>query len=148
MKDPEPPPLAVRLAARSLRAAPTPAEEALWKLLRNRGCQGIKFRRQVTIRRFIADFCCPELRLIVELDGDVHLETGMATRDEARDEVLQSLGFTVLRFPNEQVFRDPEGLLSEIAALAWEKGWVPPQPFPASPSPGGWGGDGRGGPRG
>ena len=110
--------------ARDLRKAQTPAELALWRLLRDRRLRRLKFRRQFPIPPFVADFCCYELRLVVELDGGVHAEPRQAAHDENRDWYLRSLGYTVLRFPNAKVFNDPRGVLSEIFEIAWRKGWV------------------------
>jgi uroporphyrinogen-III synthase len=96
----------------------TPAEKALWELLRGRRVAGLKFRRQFPITPFIADFCCFELKLIVELDGEVHTAAPQAAHDENRDLYLHSLGYTILRAPNEQVFSDPESLLRAITEAA------------------------------
>ena len=62
---------AASFRARELRASSTPAEQALWKLLRDRRLQGIKFRRQSPLGIFVADFYCPELKLVIELDGEI-----------------------------------------------------------------------------
>jgi type I restriction enzyme R subunit len=87
-------------------------------MLRGRRLSGLKFRRQFPITPFIADFCCFELKLIVELDGEVHGERPQAAHDENRDFYLHSLGYTILRFPNEQVFSAPESLLKTITDAA------------------------------
>jgi very-short-patch-repair endonuclease len=100
---------------RELRRLQTPAEEALWEMLRGRRLAGLKFRRQFPITPFIADFCCYELKLVVELDGEVHTARSQASHDENRDAYLRSLGYTILRFPNELVSRAPESLLRAIA---------------------------------
>jgi very-short-patch-repair endonuclease len=62
------------IVARALRKRQTPAEKAMWAILRDRRLQDLKFRRQLPIDRFVADFCCWEIRLVVELDGEVHAE--------------------------------------------------------------------------
>ena len=78
----------------------------MWKLLRDRRLGDLKFRRQMPIGPYIADFCCPALRLIVELDGGVHVLR--AENDARRDDWLTAkAGFTVLRFGNEAVLRNP-----------------------------------------
>jgi len=87
-------------------------------MLRGRRLAGLKFRRQFPISPFIADFCCFELKLIVELDGEVHGSASQAAHDENRDSYLQSLGYTILRFSNERVLSDSEPLLSTIAEAA------------------------------
>lgn len=119
--------------ARELRRKTTPAEAALWKLLRHRRLTGLKFRRQFPIESFVADFCCYELRLVVELDGGVHQDPAQRAHDQNRDWYLQSRRYTVLRFPNDQVFDEPERVLDEVFQAAWKAGWVPPQETKAGP---------------
>src|SRR5437867_4344408 len=74
--------------AREMRKDGTRAEKHVWHLFRNRRVLGLKFRRQVPIHDFIADFYCDELRLVVEVDGDVHETAGQAKWDESRDKKL------------------------------------------------------------
>jgi very-short-patch-repair endonuclease len=100
-----------RTAARASRAMPTPAEAAVWRLLRGRGL-GWKFRRQAPVGRHTADFFCPGLRLIVELDGGVHVLRTVS--DAARDAWLKEAGYTVLRFDNAAVLTNPNLLLEAI----------------------------------
>ena len=99
-------------SARRMRKAPTEAENLLWKRVRNRKFQGLKFQRQHPIDRFIVDFCCPEKKLVVELDGEVHL--GTHEEDQVRQKYLNSLGFNVIRFSNEQVTHSIDAVLLEI----------------------------------
>ena len=94
----------------------------MWTILRDRRLRDLKFRRQFPIDPFIADFCCWEIRLVVELDGEVHAE--QAERDRERDAYIRGLGFTVMRFPNERVFGDVTGVIEEILAFARRKRWV------------------------
>ena len=101
--------------AREMRSAPTEAEKRLWGALRNRRLDKLKFRRQVPIGGFIADFVCMEAKLIVELDGSQHAEN---ERDIARDSKLEERGFRVLRFWNDDVMRDLESICSTIIAFA------------------------------
>lgn len=98
--------------SRGLRRSQTDAERHLWRHLRNRGLDGHKFRRQVAIGAYFADFACLERRLVVELDGGQHLE--QAARDATRSEVLRESGFTVLRFWNDQVLTETSAVLEEI----------------------------------
>ena len=84
-----------RQFARSMRSAPTEAEERLWHELRDRRLDGIKFRRQVPIGKYIADFVCLDAKLVIEVDGSQHAESG---QDSARDAELRRGGFRVLRF--------------------------------------------------
>jgi type I restriction enzyme R subunit len=102
--------------ARELRQQQTPAEDIAWELLRDRRFEGLKFRRQHQIGNYIADFCCPEQKLDVELDGDVHRSPEVVAKDSQRDAYLRSMGYTVLRFQNQFVLDQPEEFLSQIAA--------------------------------
>jgi very-short-patch-repair endonuclease len=100
--------------ARELRKGQTPAEEALWEIIRNRQLCDLKFRRQHQVGDYIVDFFCAEHGLIVELDGSVHDTPERKKIDAKRDAYLRSLGHTVLRFSNARVFDDTENLLAEI----------------------------------
>ncbi len=101
--------------ARRLRQRQTPAEKMMWELLRGRRFLGLKFRRQYRIERFYVDFGCPEQRLVIELDGEVHETPEQAASDENRDDYLRQTRHTVLRFTNQQVFDETEWVLEEIA---------------------------------
>ncbi|HWI29256.1 MAG TPA: endonuclease domain-containing protein [Stellaceae bacterium] len=104
-------------AARRLRRDMTDAERALWRLLRARQLSGYKFRRQQPIDRYIADFVCLAYRLIIEVDGGQHA-TNIAY-DERRIRYLESAGFQVLRFWNNEVLENSEGVcLKILEALA------------------------------
>jgi very-short-patch-repair endonuclease len=109
-----------RATARRSRREPTMAEAAMWRLLRDRRLGAFKFRRQMPIGPYVADFCCPALKLIIELDGGVHvLHTD---RDAQRDRWLTAkAGFTVLRFGNEAVLRNPAVVLDAIRRHAARK---------------------------
>ncbi len=98
--------------ARQMRHEATPAEDALWELLRNRQFENLKFRRQHTIDRFIADFYCAEANLIVEVDGDIHQYT--QEEDALRTAFLESQGMRVVRVQNEDVLNRPEAVLSML----------------------------------
>ena len=84
-----------------MRRDPTPAEKELWDRLRNRKVLGFKFRRQHPIEHFIVDFCCPEIRLVVEVDGPIHRHSKQ--EDVQRQLRLELLNLKVLRFTNDQV---------------------------------------------
>lgn len=103
-------------AARILRGQETPAEHLLWDALRGRQLAGLKFRRQHPIGPFDADFCCPEQRLIVELDGEIH-ET-QQDRDAEREDLLRAAGYHILRFTNREVLTDLSGSLTRIQFTA------------------------------
>ncbi|MBI5940701.1 MAG: DUF559 domain-containing protein [Caulobacterales bacterium] len=100
--------------ARELRSFQTFAEGKLWQLLRGRKLAGLKFRRQVPIDRYIADFACFDARLIVELDGAVHEDR--FEQDQRRTDVLRSLGWHVVRFDNEVMLAEPHRVLDGILA--------------------------------
>ena len=97
--------------ARELRKAPTPAERKLWTYLRNDRL-GVGFRRQHAIGPYIADFCCVKKKLIVELDGSQHLE--QVEYDEERTKYLEMQGYHVIRFWNNEVTNNIEGVLRAI----------------------------------
>jgi len=99
--------------ARHLRRSQSDAEGLLWSRLRSRQLYGLKFRRQHPIGPYVADFCCNEASLLVELDGGQHAEqTG---EDQRRTRYLQSRGFRVLRFWNNQVLTGLDAVLEVIA---------------------------------
>ena len=104
-----------RSRARAMRGAPTDAELRLWRLLRDRRLSGFKFRRQVPVGPYIVDFLCVGAKLIVEADGFQHAES---PRDKARDAYLESQGWKVLRFWNNEVSQNREGVLETIFAHA------------------------------
>ncbi|MHB8382066.1 MAG: endonuclease domain-containing protein [Candidatus Binataceae bacterium] len=108
------PPELTRNRARTLRRTQTDAEQALWNKLRGRRCVGFKFRWQVPIGPYIADFCCRERRLIVELDGGQHLER--MEQDSVRTRYLEAQGFRVIRFWNPDLLRDMAAALERIKA--------------------------------
>ena len=99
---------------RDHRKNSTEAEELLWQTLRNRQVDGYKFRRQHSIGSFIADFVCVAQKLVVEVDGDYHIAAEQQDFDKARTIYLNNLGFTVIRFKNEDVLKDLGKVLGEI----------------------------------
>jgi very-short-patch-repair endonuclease len=88
--------------AREMRHPQTPAEATLWHALRNRRT-GFKFRRQHPIYRFIIDFYCAKAKLLIEIDGESHLEQSQAEYDQVRTEYLEALGYKIIRFTNNDV---------------------------------------------
>ncbi|UCI08108.1 endonuclease domain-containing protein [Mesorhizobium sp. B1-1-8] len=104
---------AKRSFARSLRREMTEAENKLWQELRDRRLDRIKFRRQVPIGKYIADFVCLEARLIVEIDGNQHADSDS---DRIRSAELKGNGFRVLRFWNDDVLKDLDGVCGTIIA--------------------------------
>ncbi len=105
--------------ARQMRQEPTVAENKLWQRLRGNQIRGVKFRRQFAIERFIADFCSPSLRLIIEVDGPTH-EYSQA-EDAIRQAVLEEVGFDVLRFTNLDVLNNMAAVLDAIERVVTRK---------------------------
>ncbi len=101
-----------RSRARSLRSSMTEAEKRIWFRLRAHRLNGASFRRQFPIGSYIVDFACLEARVVVEIDGGQHADSH---RDQARDAWLQSRGFVVLRFWNNDVLSNTDGVLARIA---------------------------------
>jgi len=98
--------------AGELRKESTPAEHKLWAYLRNNELNGVNFRRQHAIGRFIVDFVSIKHKLVIELDGSQHLEQG--ERDTERTQYLESQGYKVIRFLNDKVINDIEGIICAI----------------------------------
>ncbi|MBI3741513.1 MAG: endonuclease domain-containing protein [Chloroflexi bacterium] len=98
--------------ARKLRRPLTPPEQLLWARIRNRQLGGFKFRRQHPIGKYIADFCCAENKLIIELDGDSHAD--QIEYDEKRTNDLKQQGYTVIRFTNRNVKNGLENVIQTI----------------------------------
>lgn len=107
-----------RAFAKSMRSVMTEAELKLWNAVRASRMMGLKFRRQLPIAGFIVDFACPSQKIIVELDGSQHGEDHGVARDEARTKTLQTLGWTVLRFWNDDVLKDIDGVCQHIVLVA------------------------------
>jgi len=101
-------------SARALRRRQTGAERALWTRLRNRRLGGLRFRRQHPIGPYVVDFVCPEKRLIVEVDGGGHNRDDRAARDEMRTIWLEDAGYTVVRFWNNEVLVNLDGVMEGI----------------------------------
>ena len=101
--------------ARDLRHPLTPAEKKVWAGVRNRRL-GYKIRRQHPIFRFIADFCCEEAKLVIEIDGDSHNDPDQAEYDAERTVWLEANGYRVIRFTNREVHENLDGVLEAIRA--------------------------------
>jgi very-short-patch-repair endonuclease len=100
--------------AKQLRSQLTDAERKLWYYIRARRFQGIKFRRQVPLGPFIVDFLCDRARLVIELDGGQHTERKAS--DAARTQWLESRGYSVIRYWNNEVLNNIEGVLENLSA--------------------------------
>jgi very-short-patch-repair endonuclease len=104
----------LRDVARSLRRNATSAERRLWQGLRCGQVGGFRFRRQVILGGSIADFACFEARIVIEVDGATHSTDGEIARDNARSAALVAQGDDVLRFTNDDVFHNLDGVLETI----------------------------------
>ncbi|MGH7025385.1 MAG: endonuclease domain-containing protein [Caulobacteraceae bacterium] len=100
--------------ARELRAEATEVERRLWSILRDRRLGGVKFRRQVPIDRYFADFACVEAKLVVELDGSQHAD--QEDYDARRSETIEAHGWKVIRFWNGDVIESLDGVAYAILA--------------------------------
>jgi very-short-patch-repair endonuclease len=100
--------------ARSLRRNATGAERRLWQGLRREQVAGFRFRRQVILGGFIADFACFEARMVIEVDGATHGTAEEIARDATRSAALATQGYDVLRFTNDDVFHNLDGVLETI----------------------------------
>ncbi|HEX8668444.1 MAG TPA: endonuclease domain-containing protein [Allosphingosinicella sp.] len=123
--------------ARRLRREMTPQERLLWAQLRDRRLDGAKFRKQMWLGGYIADFACPEARLVVEADGSQHADN--LEYDEGRERELARLGWRTLRFWNNDITENLEGVLTAISAALPS----PSHPAPRSACPSPLEGEGR-----
>ncbi|MBT1073608.1 endonuclease domain-containing protein [Pelotalea chapellei] len=121
-------PINLTVAAKELRKNSTDAERLLWRHLKAKQVHGLKFRRQEQIGRFIADFVCYETRLIIEADGGQHAVE--KEKDEERTQWLNSQGFTVLRFWNNEILTNIEGVMEIIEMRCINRSSTTPLPTP------------------
>ena len=109
---------------RSLRNNATAPEALLWRRLKGGQVNGMKFRRQHGMGPYVMDFYCPEYRLCIELDGEVHNTEGAYRHDTVRDRFLNENGITVLRFKNDVIRWNMEAIVNEILKFVEGKsGW-------------------------
>jgi very-short-patch-repair endonuclease len=113
--------------ARQFRKEPTPSEALLWRAVRGKKLAGIKFRRQQPIGPFVVDFYAPACRLIVEVDGPIHASQRAA--DEERQEILEMLGFHIIRFRATEVERDLPTVLGMLRNAIGDLQSVLPSPL-------------------
>ena len=108
-----------RAAAKRLRVNATTAEILLWRRLKRLETQGTHFRRQMPVGNFIADFACPAARLIIEVDGSQHgIEDGRA-RDQKRTQWLESEGYRVIRFWNNDITQNVDSVMEAVYAALY-----------------------------
>lgn len=124
--------------ARVLRSATTETERALWQELRRGKIPGTRFRRQVPIGPYVADFACLKSRLVIELDGSQHIER--TDYDDQRSKFLEAQKFRVLRFWNGAVSSEREAVLETIVWAVMHPDWRQQRDPLPSPPPSGEGG--------
>lgn len=105
-----------------LRRNMTKAEFPVWQKLKGKQLEGYKFRRQYSIGSFVIDFYCTELKLAIEIDGDSHFEEGVREYDRERQAFIESVGIRFLRFTNDEVYGNLEGVLERIIQEIGELG--------------------------
>jgi very-short-patch-repair endonuclease len=131
MSKPEKPAFpAVWERARELRKQPTVAEKTLWQAIRKKQLGGFSYRRQHVIHYFIVDFYCPQAKLAIEIDGDIH--RFQAEYDKARQEYLTDHSYRMIRFDNHEVLNDLESVLSRLldSCIEFSVKKSPPRPSP------------------
>jgi very-short-patch-repair endonuclease len=132
MDDPKKPtwqvPSRLRTNARALRKNSTDAERLLWSELRGHRLNGARFRRQVPIENYVADFVCHAAKLVIELDGGQHFSDEGECADAARTAVIEGKGFRVLRFSNYDVITNRNGVLETIVAALGSSAPTPALP--------------------
>lgn len=95
----------------------TKAEVYFWALVKGRAIEGVKFRRQFSVGPFILDFYAPSLKLAVEIDGGYHDQPEIRAYDSARENFIAEYGVTFIRFRNEELFSDPDGVVIRLREL-------------------------------
>ena len=104
----------LKVFRQKLRNRSTASEASLWNMLKNKQVENLKFRRQTSIGNYIVDFYCPEIKLIIELDGASHDNYLSEELDVKRDDELRQEGYSILRFENRYVYEYPEEIIEEI----------------------------------
>lgn len=99
---------------RQLRKNSTAAEIVFWSKVARRQFQNLKFRKQHGIGNFIVDFYCSEKKLIVEIDGDTHATKEAVEYDQKRTRYLSSLGYTVIRYTNDDIIKNIQGVFEDL----------------------------------
>ncbi|OGY36119.1 MAG: hypothetical protein A3E36_00860 [Candidatus Andersenbacteria bacterium RIFCSPHIGHO2_12_FULL_45_11b] len=99
----------------ALRKRMTAPELVFWTAIRSRKLKGYKFRRQYSTGRYIIDFYCPKVRLGVEIDGDSHFTNNQKQYDALRQEYINALGIKILRYTNDEIMKNLNGVLEDIS---------------------------------
>ena len=102
--------------AKELRKSQTVSEKRLWKYLNNNQL-GVKFRRQHPLSIYIVDFYCHKLKLVIEVDGGYHLDKEQKNQDDIRTRELEQLGLKVIRFTNEEIFENSNGIIDRLKRI-------------------------------
>ncbi len=113
---------------RDLRKTMTKSERLLWKRIRAKRIEGLQFRRQHGINNFIVDFCHEKSRTVIEVDGGIHFSIETKEHDSWRSGILESWGYSVIRFSNIEVYTDTPLVIKKILKHIQEKS----QPSPPS----------------
>ena len=103
--------------ARGLRKDQTPTEQILWQKIRAHQINGFKFRRQQEFASYILDFYCHKIKLVIEIDGDVHAHPQNAAKDQRREQYLKHAGLHVFRVNNNDIRNNLTGVLERIHSL-------------------------------
>jgi very-short-patch-repair endonuclease len=106
---------------RALRKVMPFAEVLIWNRIRDRQLLGCKFRRQFSVGPYILDFYCPELKLVIEIDGDTHAGEEAEKRDLERQRFIESFGIHFFRFTNPEVLQSLDGVMEQIATVIQER---------------------------
>ncbi|MCH7673398.1 endonuclease domain-containing protein [candidate division KSB1 bacterium] len=107
---------------KQLRNNPTEAEQKLWQYLKEKQVSGVKFRRQYSVDAYILDFYSPSLKLAIEVDGPSHLTSRGIEHDENRTTHIEGFGIRILRFTNDDVYENIEGVIFRINEVVQEIG--------------------------
>lgn len=105
-----------KIKRRMLRKNMPLAEVILWTKLKDKGFGGYKFRRQYSVGKFVIDFYCPMLKLAIEVDGDSHFTEEAKLSDRERQVMIEDFGIIVLRFTNNEIYENIDGVMNKIAA--------------------------------
>lgn len=103
--------------SRKLRRNASPPERAMWRILWHFRQDGWNFRRQVQLDRFYVDFACLSAKVVIEIDGDTHTSDAAIAADAERDDYLRSVGFIVLRYWNNEVMTNADGVYTHLAGV-------------------------------
>jgi very-short-patch-repair endonuclease len=132
----------IKLASRSMRKSPTASETRFWELVRKNRLGGFRFRRQHPIENFIVDYYCPELKLVIEIQGSVHDKPDAVAKDHERVDFLKAIGYRYLEFDAQRILSDPRLIETQLLDYL-RKVALPPKGGAAERSEAEGGQDGR-----